>query len=261
MKPSNPASSSAMQSILNHPLRPEQAGLWYLGQAGYVFRCGGRTAAIDPYLSDCVAKVAPDLARLLPVPIEPEDLRVDVLIVTHDHLDHLDPETIERYPAKDRTTFVAPHLACAKLRKLGVPQGQIVCVDVGAKAALEGVTVEGAYALGSEEAVRDTTGYVLRFANGRSAYHSSDTGFCPRLLEEAPRAEVLLTCINGKWGNLNPAQAAELAARVRPRYAIPNHYDMMQPNLEDPEVFVRELAQRDGAIETRILRVMEPFVW
>jgi L-ascorbate 6-phosphate lactonase len=261
MKPSESPSQAAMNSILNHPMRPNQAGLWYLGQAGYVFRGCGHTAAIDPYLTDSVTKVAPELARLLPVPIEPEDLRVDVFIVTHDHLDHLDPETIERYPGKDRTTFVAPHLACAKLRKLGVPEGRIVCVDWGGRAKLGGLTVEGVYALGTEEAVLDTTGYVLRFDNGRSAYHSSDTGPCPRVLAEAPRAEVLLACINGKWGNLNPEQAAELATKVKPRYAIPNHYDMMRPNLEDPANFERILKQIDPAIAVRILRVMEPFVW
>ena len=250
-----------MDSILIHPLSSAQAGLWYLGQAGYVIRSAGRTLAIDPYLTDSVAEVAPDCKRILPVPIEPEDLRVDVFIVTHDHLDHLDPQTILRYPAKDKTVFVAPHLACEKLRSLGVPQRNITCVDVGGRAALEGMDIEGIYALATDKKASDTAGYVVRFANGRSVYHSSDTGFCERLVEAPPRVEALLVCINGKWGNLSAAEAAKLAAAVRPRFAIPNHYDMMRPNMADPAVFARLVKELDPSLDVRILRVMEPFVW
>ena len=228
-----------MDTILNRPLRPDEIGLWYLGQAGYVIRSAGRTVAIDPYLTDSAAERAPACTRLLPVPIRPEDLRVDVFIVTHDHLDHLDPQTIRRYPAKESTMFVAPHLACETPRALGVPEANITCVDVGAKAALNGMTIEGIYALATDKKTADTAGYVIRFESGRSVYHSADTGFCPRLLESPPAAEALLVCINGRWGNLSAAEAAKLAAAVRPRFAIPNHYDMMRPNMADPADFAR----------------------
>ena len=36
-------------------------------------------------------------------------------------VDHLDPETIRRYPAKAETWFVAPHLTALHLQELGVP--------------------------------------------------------------------------------------------------------------------------------------------
>jgi L-ascorbate 6-phosphate lactonase len=242
-------------------LQSDEAVLWTLGQAGCLVRSAGVTVAIDPYLSDSVAKIAPDCARLLPMPITPEDLRVDLFVVTHDHLDHLDPETIGPYRFKDRTQFVAPRLACRKLEALGVPAGNIQRVDVGETAKVCGVDVRGMLALPTEKAVEDTTGYRLEFPNGRSLYHSSDTGLSEKLLQRATFAEVLLVCINGKWGNLDVEGAVRLAGAVGPRVAIPNHYDMMAPNLEDPRRFVTAMAAAFPEISTRVLKVMEPYIW
>lgn len=251
-----------MKTILEHPLSDHQAGLWFLGQAGYIIRSQGVTLAIDPYLSDSVKTVGPEFARLLPVPIEPEKLRVDIYLVTHDHLDHLDPETIGRYPHKDSTYFVAPHLAAKKLLELDVPDYFITPLSVGQQAVVQGVTIQGVFALPTGPDVLDTTGYRISFPNGRSVYHTSDTAYAPLLLEVTPReVDVLLVAINGKWGNLNVEQAARLTAEVAPRYALPNHYDMMALNIENPDTFCWLCRNRGLSTECVVPQVMKPFLW
>jgi L-ascorbate 6-phosphate lactonase len=250
-----------MERIFKQALKRGEAGLWSLGQAGYVIKAAGRTVAIDPYLSDSVGKVAPDFARALPVPIRPEELKVDIFIVTHDHLDHLDPETIAAYRHKGETAFVAPRLAAAKLAQLGVQERNIRRIGVGETADVEGVKVTGIFAVPTSEDVADTTGYRLEFGNGRSVYHSSDTGWSEELVSKAPRAEVLLVCINGKWGNLDVGQAVRLAAAVRPQTAIPNHYDMMAKNSEDPGKFVAMMAKGCPGVKVKVLGMMEGLVW
>jgi L-ascorbate 6-phosphate lactonase len=251
-----------MDTIAQFPLGDRQAALWYLGQAGYIIRAAGMIVAIDPYLSDSAAGGVAGFRRLVPVPIEPERLRVDLFIVTHDHLDHLDPETVARYGPKETTAFVAPRLAARKLAELGVPQQAIRVVDAGQRAVVAGVTIDGVFALPTSPDVLDTTGYQLTFANGRSVYHASDTAFTPLLLEAAPKGpEVLLTPINGKWGNLSVEQAVELAAAVRPRFVLPNHYDMMRLNAENPETFRWFFEARKLAGCCVIPTIMTPFVW
>jgi L-ascorbate 6-phosphate lactonase len=251
-----------MDAILRFPVGDRQAALWYLGQAGYIFRAAGRLVAIDPYLSNSAAGGVAGFERLVPVPIQPEQLRVDLYIVTHDHLDHLDPETIARYGHKESTAFVAPRLAACKLAELGVPQAMIRVVDAGQRAVVADVTVEGVFAMPTSPDVLDTTGYKLTFANGRSVYHASDTGFSRLLLDAAPKdVEVLLTPINGKWGNLSVEQAVELTAAVGPRFVLPNHYDMMALNTENPDVFRWFFESRKLAGCCVIPTIMEPFVW
>jgi len=250
-----------MKRVLGLELNPRQAALWFLGQAGYLVRAGECTLAIDPYLTDSAAKESPSFSRRLPVPLVPEDMHVDILIVTHDHLDHLDPETIDRYPYKDNTSFVAPRFTSEKLVGLGVPESQITRVGVGETAQAKGVTVTGVFALPTGPDALDTTGYLVTFPNGRSFYHASDTAFCRLLLRAAPRAEVLLVPINGKWGNLDVEEAAELTETVDPRFVLPNHYDLMALNSENPETFRHLCSHRGLSAKCVIAEIMQPFVW
>jgi L-ascorbate 6-phosphate lactonase len=245
-----------------HPtLADNQAALWFLGQAGYIAQAGEVTLAIDPYLTDSVGKSAPLFSRRFPPPVEPEQLEVAIFVVTHDHTDHLDPETVARYQHRETTAFVAPRFAAAKLISLGVPEGNVTVVDIGETAEVRGVKITGAFALPTSADVLDTVGYRVEFANGRSFYHAGDTAFCERLLRAAPKAEVLLVAINGKWGNLDVDQAIALTEAVQPQFVIPNHYDVMALNSENPETFRHFYGQRKQPAECVVLEVMRPFVW
>lgn len=250
-----------MDAILKYKLPRSKAALWFLGQAGYVARAGKASVVIDPYLSDSVGRVAPDFKRAYPVPLRPSDLAVDVFIVTHDHLDHLDPDTVAAYRHTKETLFVAPHLAARKLVSLGVPEENVQRLDCGETLDCASVKLTGVYAVPTSADVVDTTGYRVEFANGRSFYHTSDTAYSDVVAAAAPKSDVLLACINGKYGNLNVAQAVKLAAAMRPRYAIPNHYDVMALNAENPESFRYFVGQECPDVAVRILKVLEPFVW
>jgi L-ascorbate 6-phosphate lactonase len=251
-----------MKTVKKLELEANQAALWFLGQAGYLLRAAGVTVAIDLYLSDSVQTILPEFGRLLPVPLEPEDLAVDLYLVTHAHSDHLDPETIRRYRHKENTRFVAPRLAARRLIDLGVPPVCVARLDAGEQLSCRNVSITGVFALPTGADVLDTTGYLLTFENGRSVYHTSDTAFTPLLLQAAPKdVEVLLLPINGKWGNLTVEQAVELTAFVKPRYVLPNHYDMMALNAENPQTFRWLCRQRQVATHCVIPTIMEPFVW
>ncbi|MBN8853150.1 MAG: hypothetical protein BGO55_13550 [Sphingobacteriales bacterium 50-39] len=251
-----------MKSIVDYPLSGSEAALWWLGQAGYVIRSAGITLAIDPYLSNSAAKGAPEFSRLYPAPIRPAELCVDIYIVTHDHLDHLDPDTITPYTQKDSTWFVAPRQAAKKLGMLGVPEQRIIIIHAGETRRVDGVEITGVFALPTSVDVQDTTGYFVRFANGRSFYHTSDTEFHPLVLAAAPRApEMMLVPINGKWGNPNPEKAALFAQAIQPEYVLPNHYDVMELNSENPETFQWFCTQYGIGSRCKIPDLMQPVVW
>jgi L-ascorbate 6-phosphate lactonase len=194
--------------------------------------------------------------------MEPEDLRVDIYLVTHDHQDHLDPETISRYHYRETTRFVAPRFAARRLVSLGVPSKNVVRLDAGEEWSYPGVTVRGVFALPTSADVLDTTGYLLTFDNGRTVYHTSDTGFTAVLLKAVPKAvDVLMVPINGKWGNLTIEQALELTVVVKPRYVMPNHCDLMALNAENPETFRWFCAERRLDVECVTPNFKKPFLW
>jgi L-ascorbate metabolism protein UlaG (beta-lactamase superfamily) len=97
-------------------------------------------------------------------------------------------------------------LTALHLQELGVPANRVVRLDAGEIRTLGGVEVRGVFALPTGADVLDTTGYLLRFANGRSVYHTSDTAFHPLVLAAPREPDVMLVPINGKWGNPGPEQ-------------------------------------------------------
>ena len=243
------------------PVPEGKAALWFLGQAGYYFKTDRCTAIIDPYLSDSAGRGGPN-ARVYPPPVDPASLKADIVLITHDHIDHLDPMTLEPYAYKNETVFIAPRLAAKKLRAIGIPDRQITVVDHAGTATLPGVRIDGVFALANGPDVLDTCGYLLTFDNGKTVYHTSDAVPCKLMLRACPKdVDVLLTCINGKYGNLHIDDAVELTLAVRPKTVIPNHYDVMPLNSENPESFRYFLKGAKAQAECVILGPLERYIW
>ena len=251
-----------MKTILEHTLSPSEAALWWLGQAGYVIRVADLTVVVDPYLSDSASAGSPEFSRLYPPVIQPDELSADIVIITHNHRDHLDPDTLVHYKKKEDSWFVAPWLTARELLKVGIPKEKIVVVNAGETHQFGSHKVTGVFALPTGADVIDTTGYLLNFANGRSFYHTSDTAFYPLVLDAAPKKpEVMLVPINGKWGNPGPEQAAIFAGVVQPKFVLPNHYDTMALNAENPDVFKWFCENKRLCAKCVIAERMQPFVW
>ena len=89
----------------------------WLTQAGLLFDTGKMKILVDPYLSDSVGKMNPAKHRRIPVDERFFDVKPDVILVTHDHLDHLDPETLECFLA-DTTKSIAVMAPEAPFRQL-----------------------------------------------------------------------------------------------------------------------------------------------
>ncbi len=92
----------------------------WLGQAGLYFESENAKVIVDPYLSDSCGKVNPKSKRRMPVDESFLKLKPDIIVITHEHLDHLDPETLAHYLSTDSgITVLAPCNAWKKLREFG----------------------------------------------------------------------------------------------------------------------------------------------
>ena len=93
----------------------------WLTQAGLLFEGNGISIMVDPYLSDSVAKIEPKKSRRMPIDEKYLAYTPDVILITHEHIDHLDPETLMPIlNGNDREiTVMAPHNAYNKLLTFG----------------------------------------------------------------------------------------------------------------------------------------------
>ncbi len=236
-----------MERLIKAKVEPGRVALHWLGQGGFALKAhAGDVIVIDPYLSDS-ANADGSVPRLVDIPIKPREARLDYLFLTHDHVDHTDPHTAPLLAqVNPDAIIVCPPSSARHLAKLGVSSAQI-------QTAMPGQSLPFAHFVAhvvSAQHSEDSVGYVFEFneagseANGPVVYITGDTeyfdGLAHQVEDYAP--DVLLVPINGKWGNMDAASAAKLAAQIGPREVIPMHYGMFAQNTADPDAFAALLA-------------------
>ncbi len=264
--------SHLVGEFLSSPLPAGGAlGLW-LGQSGFLFRFAGCCIAVDPFLSD-----HPD--RLVPPIAGPDDFKgVDLVIGTHDHLDHIDRNAwreIGRSTARCR--FAVPSILLPGLANdIGVSLDRFIGMDDGVSFVDHGIRVTGiaaAHEFFDQDPLTGRYPYlgVVIDGPGATIYHSGDTclhaGLAERLLQW-PRIDLALLPINGRdaerlrvgiVGNMTYQEAADLAGTVQPRLTLPCHWDMFAFNGEDPEAFVAYMEAKYPHLAARVPEHGEAF--
>lgn len=222
-------STLAAQIACTRPA-PGSLSAWWLGGSGFIFKTSsGAQIWIDPYLSDIV-RVMFGVGRAFPPPINPSEAEPDIVISTHWHEDHLDPEAVPALARRRPTAkFVMSPASMSHAIPLGVPKEQIVALtarqalDLGA-VKLNGIVARHEAGVPGWE-VPDAFGVVMDFGGVR-VYHSGDTDYDPRIhraLAGTPLALATL-CINGSVGNMNAHEAALLASHLEARAVMPHHH-------------------------------------
>lgn len=198
----------------------------YLGQAGLLFETDGKTILIDPYLSDNVKNFEPKNARRQPIDERFLALCPDMILITHNHLDHLDKETLKYYLTPDSKALVfCPTGGCAELRQTYPDTGcNCIVFNPGTEWTEGNVRVR---AVAAEHSDPNAIGIILS-AEGKNYYITGDTLYSERVFASLPPLElhaVFLPC-NGRGNNMNMADASRFAARTGAKYAIPFHIGM-----------------------------------
>ncbi len=256
---------SLMKEIREFPVPKNAAALWWLGQNGYIFKTSeGTLASVDLYLTDYCQSLYPDfdLTRRVPVLIPPEEVEVDLYACTHNHADHTDPMTVRGLRNKDTALFIGPHPSCEIYETEGVETGRIVPAWPDREIEFRDIQVRGTFALPTDDTDLNHMGYVFRFGGGPKIYVTGDTDHT-ELLYSAARflPDLLITVINGGFNNLSHYEAAELASKIKPKAAIPCHYDMFPDNAVDPKQFRASLRLKAPDVKYQELEHGKPFVF
>ncbi|MFG2138140.1 MBL fold metallo-hydrolase [Streptomyces sp. NPDC048650] len=124
--------------------RPPRSGLrlTWMGHSSVLAEIDGRRVLFDPVWGErCSPFTWVGPKRLHPVPVEPAELApVDVVVISHDHYDHLDMPTIRGLTATG-AAFVVPLGIGADLELWGVPAERITELDWHETTRLAGLTL------------------------------------------------------------------------------------------------------------------------
>src|ERR671937_1827158 len=83
--------------------------LWWLGGPSYAIRSPRTLVYVDPYHSGERADDPQGFVRAIPNHFFPQTVtRADLVISTHDHVDHCDPDTLRPLCARTAAHFISP---------------------------------------------------------------------------------------------------------------------------------------------------------
>jgi L-ascorbate metabolism protein UlaG (beta-lactamase superfamily) len=242
----------------------------WLGQSSFRFDVGERRILVDPFFADHEARLYP------PLSVDEHGADVDWLLVTHEHLDHLDPHSLREVAVRsDGLTVVAP----APLEAMVREAADVECVGVARGDHLE---LPGAGSLTVVPAVHGRTvadgytddpafvGYVLDL-DGTSVYHAGDTIVTDAVLAAlAPLpVDVALLPVNGRGyfrerddlvGNMGTRDAVGLATEVGASILVPCHWDLFRGNTERPGRVVDDAVEAGAPLHVLTLRRGVPWV-
>jgi L-ascorbate 6-phosphate lactonase len=225
--------------------------LWWLGQAGFRLRdpAGGPNVFCDPFL------VASD-DRSWPAPLDAGQLarEADIILVSHEHIDHFDRPTLEAAAEQGHFTLVLPTPVRDEAIRLGIPASRVIGAQPGETIEIQGVRVQpvparhgvnvsDSYNFGEQLSsgfVR-YLGYVVE-VGGQRVYHAGDCipfeGQIERL--KALQPNVVCLPINGRdfyretqrnlVGNMDFREAAQLAAEAGAEVLVPMHWELFEHN-------------------------------
>ncbi len=196
----------------------------FLGQAGLLFETPDCKVMIDPYFSDAVASADPTKYRRVPMEDRFWELRPDVLIFTHDHLDHFDPETVTRLLQRHRgITVLAPGSVWPKVRTMG-KGNNCVLFDRHTRWTEHGIRFAAVKAQHSDPCA---IGVLLEYG-GKCYYVTGDTLYSSEVLSDLPsKIDVVFLPVNGVGNNMNFTDAADFFRETGGKLAVPLHTGLL----------------------------------
>lgn len=258
-----PSPSAPLPSIKTNlaALPLEQDIVVWLGHSSYFVQVGGKRLLIDPVFSNYAAPV-PGMVRAFDgtSPYTMDDLpQIDVVLITHDHYDHLDYATMKGLESKTRLVIAGLGNG-AHLRHWGYAEAKIremnwhSSVDIAPGLRVHVLPAQHYSGRSMKRNQSLWASYALETPQ-RRLYFSGDTGFGPHFADIAKRFPafdfVALDAgqYNERWADIHmtPEEAARAAEILNTRTLLSGHagrFSLARHAWDEP--FERAVAASEG---------------
>lgn len=202
---------------------------------------------IDPFISNNPA-----------APVSVEELKADLILVTHGHKDHFG-DTME---IADRTgaAIIANHEHSVYLSQQGF---ETMGMNFGGNIEFQGIKVTMLDSRHSSDmdfmdeigAGGSSCGFIITLENGRKIYHSGDTGLfgdMKTIVGEIYQPDIAIIPIGDRF-TMGPVEAAIAADWINPEIVIPMHYNTYPSIEQNPLEFAERVEAKNPEIKVVVL--------
>lgn len=220
----------------------------WLGHACFALRLDGRLVLTDPFLGRTAGPLGFGPKRFLPPAVGASALpRLDLIVISHNHYDHIDAAALRAYRWRDETPVVCPLGVGKLMRRLGY--SIVTELDWWQECALGDLTITALPAVhfsGRGLFDRDRTLWASMAISSphRKVWFGGDTGYGAVFREIGERAgpfDLALVGIGAyepriimEASHATPEEAIAIARDIRARAAVGMHWGSIMLTPEDP---------------------------
>ena len=239
VKPISDIIPNQINYLLFNEVNPFDFKISWLGHSAFILNIDGKIILLDPMLGTHASPVPiPSLRRFnQTLPLDPDSLtNIDIVVLSHDHYDHLDYSTIKRIKANVKT-FLVPYGIGNHLKKWGVEEEKIIELnwnEVFKIDEIEFTSLPARHFSGRGPLNRNSTlwsSWAIK-SSAVKIYFSGDSGYGKHFkqigLEHGPFDISLIDCgqYNKAWkhSHMFPFEAVLAAKDLNSKYFMPIHW-------------------------------------
>ena len=167
----------------------------------------------------------------------------DIILVTHDHYDHLSPNDIKKIQ-NDQTIIITEKISAKKLN------GDVRVVKPGDSLMVGDINIKAVPSYNTNKKFHPQNKGYLGFIveiDGVKIYHAGDTDVIPEMKDF--KTDIALLPVSGTYV-MTADEAVEAAKMIQPEIAVPTHYGSIVGETSDAESFQKQL---EGIVKVVIL--------
>lgn len=195
----------------------------WIGQAGLLFETDDYKIMVDPYLSNSVERTNPKNYRRADINDELFEICPNMMIFTHNHIDHYDPDTVVKFiTAESKMTVLAPLSVWNEVSQIG-GENNYVMFNRGTVWTEHDIKVQ---AVKAEHSDPYAIGVIIDDGE-RKYYITGDTLYNEEVFQDIhDDIYAVFLPVNGVGNNMNMSDAKAFCERVNPKFAVPIHCGM-----------------------------------
>jgi L-ascorbate metabolism protein UlaG (beta-lactamase superfamily) len=191
-------------SIKKTPSKSEILFVWLNRYAGVTIKTPSKTLVIDP------------------VDVKPQNFKkVDAVLITHEHYDHLDQPLVSEIYKLTQCAVVADPTSARRLQNV-IPPEKLQEVQPGSEVKFGEVLVKTEKS--NHPPAATPVSFIITSEDGVKVYHTADSLPFPEMatIGEREKPDVVF-CTVGIAPSTSPETGVEIARLTKPKVAVPYH--------------------------------------